>query len=208
MEPNRTLHQVIKSDSEKIKTILENVTIMLGNRIFIDKNGEKRSLLLPEKREAIKRFEDRGDGIFVIKTENGENYAIKIVFQRITAIGKQSVVNEFFKDYTEYKKIIVAREFNNKISDHVSKHQTQIFRESALLENIIDHNDQPRFELLTPAEMDKVKSEYNATDYTIKKYAPSDPVVKYFALKKGDIIRIIRPSPTAGEVPDYRIVKR
>ena len=204
MEPNKTLFSVIKSDADKLKIIIHYVLTMLGNRIFINKNGEKQPLLNPE--EASKKIDDHGDGTFTIKANNGDLYAIKIVFQKISATGKQSVVSEFFKDYAQYKKIIVARDFNNKIADYVTRQHTQIFRESTLLENNIDYRDQPKFELLSPSEMEKFKAEYNATDYTTKKMTRSDPVAKYYALRKGDIIRIIRPSPTSGESIDYRVV--
>lgn len=204
MEPNKTLFSVIKPDIEKTKIILDNTLIMLGNRIYIDKTGAKRPLLVSS--EAIKKVEDRGDGTYIIKADNGENYAIKIIFQRISATGKQSVVSEFFKDYAQYKKIIVARDFNNKIADYVGKYHTQIFKESSLLYDIITYRDQPAFELLSPTEMEQFKTEYNATDYTTKKMLRSDPIAKYFALKKGEIIRIIRPSPTSGEGVDYRII--
>ncbi|XWV26581.1 DNA-directed RNA polymerase subunit 5 [Tupanvirus soda lake] len=204
MEPNKTLFAVIKPDTVKTKIILDNVLTMLGNRIYIDKNGEKQPLLIVEG--AAKKIEDRGDGTYTIKANNGENYAIKIVFQRISATGKQSIVSEFFKEYAQYRKILIARDFNNKIADYVAKHHTQIFKEATLLSNLIDYRDQPKFELLSPSEMEKFKSEYNATDYTTKKILRSDPVAKYFALRKGDIMRIIRPSPTSGEAIDYRIV--
>lgn len=204
MEENKTLFVVLKPDAEKTKIILNNIIIMLGNRIYIDKAGNKQPLLNPET--TYKTIEDRGDHTFIIKADNDEKYAIKIVYQKISAIGKQSIVNEFFKDYDSYKKIIIAREYNNKIAEYVSKHHTQIFKESSLLQDIIKHSNQPKFELLSPKEMEKVKSDYNATDYTIKKMFRSEPVSKYYALKRGDIIRIIRPSPTSGEVCDHRIV--
>lgn len=204
MEPNKNLFTITKSDSIKTKIILDNVLIMLGNRIYIDKNGNKQPLLiLDDARESIV---DKGDGTYIIKANNGDGYAIKIVFQRISATGKQSVVIDFFKEYAQYKKIIIARDFNNKIADYVAKNYTQIFKEAALLSNIIDYRDQPKFELLSPSEMEKFKSEYNATDYTTKKMLRSDPISKYYALRKGDIIRIIRPSQTSGEAIDYRIV--
>lgn len=206
MEENKTLFSVIKTDSNNIRTIINNVAIMLSNRIYVDKDNNKYPLITLKGDEYMKMFEDRGDGTFIIKADNGDRYAIKIVLQKITATGKQSIVNEFFKEYAQYKKIIVARDFNNKIVDHVSRHHTQIFRESSLLSNIIDYRDQPKFELLSPLEMEMVKNEYNATDYTVKKILKSDPITKYFALKPGDIIRIIRPSPTSGRAIDYRIV--
>lgn len=204
MEPNKSLFSVIKPETEKTNIIIENLLIMLGNRIYIDKNGDKQPLLIPN--EAIKKLEDKGDRTYTIRVNNGDKYAIKIVFQRISATGKQSIISEFFKEYTQYKKIIIARDFNNKIADYVLKHHTQIFKEGLLLENIIEHRDQPRFELLSPTEMENFKAEYNATDYTTKKMTRTDAIAQYYALKKGDIIRIIRPSQTSGEAIDYRIV--
>lgn len=204
MEPNKTLFRVIKPESEKTKIIIGNILKMLGNRIYIDKNGEKKRLLYPD--EAQKTLEDKGDLTYIIKADNGDNYAIKIIFQRITATGKNSAISEFFKEYAKYKKIIVANDFNNKIIDYVAKYHTQIFKEPILLEDMLVHRDQPRFELLSPAEMKQVKEEYNVTDYTIEKLPRNDPMTKYFALKKGDIIRVVRPSPTAGFGISYRVV--
>lgn len=204
MEADRKLFTVFKTDTEKTNIIIQNVLTMLGNRIYIDKEGNKQPLLVPS--EASKTIMDHGDGTFIIKANNGDSYAIKIVFQKIIATGKQSIISDFFNEYAKYKKIIIARDYNNKIVDYVSRQHTQIFREASLLQDIIKYRDQPKFEILSPSEIEKFKKEYNATDYTTKKMLRSDPVAKYFALKKGDIIRIIRPSPTSGEAIDYRIV--
>jgi len=204
MGENKTLFSVIKSESEKTEIIINNVLMMLGNRVYIDKTGNKQPLIDPVV--AKKKIDDRKDGTFIIKANNGDNYAIKLIFQKITATGKQSIVNEFFREYPQYKKIIIAYDFNNKIVDYVTRQHTQIFRESALLTDIISYRDQPQFELLTPSEMEKVKEEYNITEYTTEKFMRNDPVVKYFALKKGDIVRIIRPSITSGQAIAYRIV--
>lgn len=204
MEPNKSLFTVTKSNEQKNKDILTNVLIMLSNRIYIDKNGEKHNLItLPDAR---KKLEDRDDNTYVLKANNGNMYVIKIVNYKISTTGKQSFVSEFLKEYAEYKKIIVAQDYKKLIADYVSKQRTQIFKEDIMLSNLIDHIDQPKFELLSPNEMALVKQEYNTTDYTTKKYLRTDPIPKYFALKKGDVIRIIRPSPTSGQSIDYRIV--
>lgn len=204
MEPNKTFFSVIKTEADKLETIIDNTLIMLSNRIYIDKNGEKQALVTFDKAKTA--IVDKGDNVFIVVANNGDKYAIKIIFQRITTIGKSSIIIQFFEEYNAYKKIIIANDFNNKIIDYVNKNNTQIFKENALLEDIISHRDQPKFELLSPAEMRQICQEYNISDYTTKKYLRSDPVVKYFALKKGDIIRIIRPSPNSGEAIDYRIV--
>lgn len=204
MEPNKKLFSVIKSEPEKTKIIINNVLLMLSNRIYIDKDGNKQPLL--DYDEAINKMEDRGDNTYVVNAKNGEKYAIKITFQKISSIGKQSMISDFLKEYNQYKKIVIAKDYNTRISDDMVKHRIQIFKEATLMRDIISYRDQPKFELLTPSEMKKVKEEYNITDYTCKKILKSDPVSKYFALRKGEIIRIIRPSSTSGESIDYRIV--
>lgn len=204
MDPDKTLFSVMKEDSEKTKIILENTLIMLGNRIFIDKNGDKNQLLDPE--QARKSIEDKGDGTYIISANDGNVYAIKIIFQKISATGKQSTINDFFKDYAKHKKIIISRDYNNKIVEFISKHRAQIFKEDSLLFDIIKHRDQPKYELLSPSEIEQFKSEYNATEYTTKKLLRTDPASKYYALRRGDVVRIIRSSPTSGQSIDYRIV--
>ena len=42
----------------------------------------------------------------------------------------------------------------------------------------------------------------------MKKILTSDPIVFYFNLKRGNIIRIIRPSEQSGNSVDYRIVAK
>lgn len=204
MEPNKTLFTVIKPETEKYKIIIENTLIMLSNRIYIDESNKKQPLINVD--EALNKIDERGDNTVVIRANNGDMYAIKVVFQKITSTGKNSIVSDFFKDYAAHKKIIITEDFNNKIFDYMIKHRTQIFRQADFLSNLIDYRDQPKFELLSPMEMELFKREYNVTDYTCKKMTKYDPIAKYYNLRKGDIIRIIRPSPTSGEAIDYRII--
>jgi|GEM_PF-1471742 len=200
----KSLFIIHKTEADKVKIILNNVLLMLSNRMFIAKNGEKTSLMNYE--EAVRSVSDKGDNTFLVKANNGEIYAIRIIFQKISATGKQSAINDFIKEYTSQKKIIIANDYNNKILDYVSKQGIQIFRENIMLEDLISHYYQPKFELMTPTEAEDYKREYNVDDYGIKKMMKSDPVARYFGLKKGDLIKIIRPSPLSGENPDCRIV--
>lgn len=204
MEPNRKLFNVLKSESENISTIIDNVLAMLSNRIYIDNSGNKHKLI--EYGKAKSSIEDQGDNVYTIKVDNGNTFAFKIIFQKITTSGKSSEINDFFKDYANYKKIVIAQDYNNKIVKYINQNRAQIFKINSFASDIIKHRDQPEFELLTNREAVAVKQEYNVTDYTIGKMLKTDPVAKYFALKKGDIIRIIRPSPTSGKSVSYRIV--
>ncbi|AAV50508.1 DNA-directed RNA polymerase subunit 5 [Acanthamoeba castellanii mimivirus] len=204
MEPNKSILQIMKSNSDKVKIILGNIITMLGNRIYIDNNGDSKPLLDPTN--AFKNMEERGDNVFIIKADNGDLYAVKVIFQKITAISKQSVISEFLDEYETYKKIIVTKDYTGKIDTFILRNSGQIFKEHEFLADLLSNEFQPRFQLLSPSEMESVKTEYNANPYTLKKIVRSDPIVRYFALKKNDIIRIIRPSATSGQGIDYRVV--
>lgn len=203
MEPNKELFQIYKSEEDKIASILYHVQLMLSRRIFIDKNKDKQPLIV---QSPTTKLEDEGDNVYIIKAKNSDKFAIKIIFHKITTSGKQSVLSEFIKEYTNYKKIIIAKDFNNKIADFALKHQIQIFRECSMLSDIISYRDQPIFELLSPDEMKLVMNEYNTTNYTLTKTPKSDTTIKYFNLRKTNVYRVIRYSPTSGYSTNYRIV--
>lgn len=202
MEDTKHLLTVMKTESEKYKTIKNNVIKMISNRHYIKKDGSKEFLLKDNNVKIV----DESDNVFTFVTTNNDKYAVKIIFQKITTTGKQSLIYDFLFTYTTYKKILIANDYNTKVVDYAQSRNTQIFKECALLVDIISHKDQPQFEVLTPTEIEKVKAEYNVTEYTLKKYLKNDPVVKYFDLKKGAVVRIVRPSPTTGYSIDYRVV--
>ena len=209
LEQEKKLQAVIKSESDKTTEIIKNVLIMLSNRIFLEKTGAKKKLLeIDLSKDLTKQngFVDDGNNTFIVNALSGEKYALKIIYQELSAPGKQAYFTDFFKDYPSHKKILVVSKYNNKVYEYATKNYSQIFLECVFLQDIISHRDQPKFELLTPAEMEMVKTEYNMDVFKTKKILKSDPVSRYFALKKGDIIRIIRPSVVSGESIDYRIV--
>ena len=199
----RSEHQITKTEDQKIEIIRDHVILMLARRFFIDNNGEKKELLSLDN---LKYPTVGTDRVFTQKTLNGEEYAIKIIFGKVTTSGKQSALSEFIKDYGQYKKIIVAHEYSNKIKDYCSKNGIQIFLERDMLEDIILQKDQPRFEILTPSDMKKVESEYNITSYTGNRTARDEIVVRYLDIKHRDIYRVYRSSPISGYTIAYRYV--
>ena len=64
----------------------------------------------------------------------------------------------------------------------------------------------PKHEVLTEEEAEEVLKKYNITKSQLPKILISDPMVKKIGAKVGDIIKITRKSPTAGESIFYRVV--
>lgn len=208
-ETEKRNHFIIyKTEEEKIQIIRNNVLKMLSNRIYLDDKGNKKNLLDYEKMIALPEMgiTDKGDNVFTFSANNGIRYALKIIFQKISNTGKQSVLSDYFESFADYSKIVVATDFNNKVVQFAAKRGSQIFSEASMMFDLVSHNLQPHFEILSPSEIDAFKKEYNVSDYTIKKFSRTDPVVKYYGLKKGAVIKITRNQPVCGKMIDHRMV--
>jgi DNA-directed RNA polymerase subunit H len=71
---------------------------------------------------------------------------------------------------------------------------------------IIKHELVPKHEILSNEERETVLKKFDAAENQLPKILLSDPVVEMIGAKIGNVIRITRKSPTAGEAIYYRVV--
>jgi len=64
----------------------------------------------------------------------------------------------------------------------------------------------PKQEILPEDEKKNLLEKMHITESQLPKVFSSDPAVKILGAQKGDVLKIIRKSPTAGECVYYRIV--
>jgi len=69
-----------------------------------------------------------------------------------------------------------------------------------------DHENVPEHILLTPEEGEKILGLYSIEAPQLPKIHVNDPAAKEIDAKVGDIIKIIRRSPTANQSVFYRLV--
>jgi DNA-directed RNA polymerase subunit H len=69
-----------------------------------------------------------------------------------------------------------------------------------------DHESVPEHVLLTPEEGEKVLRTYGIEAPQLPKIHVTDPAAKEIEAKVGDIIKVVRRSPTARESIFYRLV--
>ena len=72
--------------------------------------------------------------------------------------------------------------------------------------NIFDHEFVPKHEILTEEEREKLLAEYKVHPYQLPSIKASDPAITAIGARSGDIVRVIRKSPTAGKYVAYRYV--
>ncbi|WEU40661.1 MAG: DNA-directed RNA polymerase subunit H [Candidatus Odinarchaeum yellowstonii] len=77
-----------------------------------------------------------------------------------------------------------------------------------MVDSILDNILVPKHIILSEAEAKEVLEKLRVKPYQLPKIFISDPAIKALnqKVKPGDIVKIIRSSPTAGESIAYRVV--
>ncbi|MBV99632.1 DNA-directed RNA polymerases I, II, and III subunit RPABC1, partial [Eschrichtius robustus] len=96
------------------------------------------------------------------------------------------------------------------------KYILEQFLQQELLINITEHEpcgDQVLFSQLVPEHVVMTKEEVTELlarklrENQLPRIQAGDPVARYFGIKRGQVVKIIRPSETAGRYITYRLVQ-
>ena len=153
------------------------------------------------------------------KVKNIVNYLVKIPIEKqkalIWCIPEEGTVGiAVIKSLEKVMKeknieraiIITSGKYTHAAKLNAKKKEIELLPRTFPSFDIFEHELVPKHEILTPKEREQILTQYMVQPYQLPQIKTSDPTVKAIGAKPGDILRIIRESPTAGVHVAYRYV--
>lgn len=156
---------------------------------------------------------DRNELTILCAHHNNMDDKIFVFFPDEPKIGVKTVQNYASKMEEEqvHRAIIVVRSGLTPSAKQAMRNVApefimEDFLESELLINITEHELVPQHILLTTEEKEELFARYKLKESQLMKMLVTDPVARYYGYKRGQVIKIIRKSDTAGRYVMHRLV--
>jgi DNA-directed RNA polymerase subunit H len=102
--------------------------------------------------------------------------------------------------------IVTDGRYTHAVKQGARKKKIELLPKTFPAFDLFQHRLVPKHEILTEEEKTELLMKYRVQPYQLPQISSLDPTVKAIGAKPGDILRIIRKSPTAGEHLAFRYV--
>jgi len=147
----------------------------------------------------VEKADDETNQLFVFFPED-EKVGVKPIKVYTDRMREENVGNAILVlrvDITPFAKQAVQEMSDSFRIEH--------FKEPELLVDITEHTLVPTHQVLTQNEKQELLKRYRLKETQLPRIQPNDPVSRYYCLRRGQVVKIIRPSETAGRYVTYRI---
>jgi DNA-directed RNA polymerase I, II, and III subunit RPABC1 len=204
-----TTNKTLQSDEAlRLFKIRKTLIKMIEDRGYVD-HSEKQIETIEEFKSKIQSREQ----LAVLAKNPTNNQDIYIEFSAKEKTGVEQI-KEFgariFKQEINNGIMIIKGAVTTLCKQAISElSETGIhietFEEKELIVNITEHELVPKHMILSSEEKHNLLSKYRLKENQLPKILLTDPIAKYLGLKRTQVVKIIRPSETAGKYITYRI---
>jgi DNA-directed RNA polymerases I, II, and III subunit RPABC1 len=165
---------------------------------FENASGSRESLTMLKQKE-----NDPSDQIYVFFPEEakGKSVGVKPISakaERMENDGINKAIIVLQTGLTPHAKQAIERLSAGQ------RFRMEVFFENELLVNITRHQLVPTHELLSDLDKKALLKRYKLKETQLPRIQRSDPIARYYGLVQGDVVKITRPSETAGRYVSYR----
>ena len=170
----------------------------------------KAKVLIKLRKYKLLKKEKQKDAIsYVVEIPKEKRKALIWCIPDEGTVGITSI-NRLQKVMTEAKVergiIVTSGRYTHAVKQSAQKKGIELLPRTFPVFDLFEHKLVPKHEILTQKEVEQLLAEYRVQPYQLPQIKSSDPSVKAIDAKPGDILRIIRKSPTAGTHIAYRYV--
>ncbi|KIJ52613.1 hypothetical protein M422DRAFT_26186 [Sphaerobolus stellatus SS14] len=193
---NRTIHELVKDRGFQVSDDEISMDLQSFRSIYVSQSGTMERAQLNFFTNSRK---DPSDQIFVFFTEE-KSVGVKTMRKFLGILDEKSInrgIIVFPGNMTpSARKVIVAMSQTYVLEE---------FSEADLLVNITHHMLVPKHEVLSPEEKKALLDRYRLKETQLPRIQLADPVARYYGLRRGQVVKITRPSETSGRYASYRI---
>ena len=188
----RTLLKMLKTRSY----VVDAAQLAMTPRGFVDQFGDqpkRNDLTILAEHET-----DAEDQLFVFLPDD-DKVGVKTIKQYC----------EMMKEARVRHAILVVQQgvtpfAKTALQEMASTYLIEHFRDAELLVDVTEHRLVPAHALLSPEDRQALLDRYKLRAEQLPRIQRTDPVARYYGLKVGDVVKIVRPSETAGRYVTYR----
>ena len=189
----RTLLKMLKKRSY----VVDAAQLAMTPRGFVDQFGDqpkRNDLTILAEHET-----DAEDQLFVFLPDD-DKVGVKTIKQYCEMMKEASVSHAILvvkQGVTPFAKTALQEMASTYLIEH--------FRDAELLVDVTEHRLVPAHALLSPEDRQALLDRYKLRAEQLPRIQRTDPVARYYGLKVGDVVKIVRLSETAGRYVTYRV---